>query len=249
MALMTRRWSLIALAVAAMQPMPTQGQEANRGERPNLLAEARRQLGGEQAFDQIRSLQVEYVRSPAASPAQTTPVGFTIVRPDRFQNRVSASIHTLSGKDFWQSQATSSEVRETARRNSVTGLAVWSLVFLLNPLGADGRSTKYAGTQTILGKTGEALEIAGPEGQKLTMLFDRQTRKPLLYSTPVEQRTSAGRSLGVSVRTGKLSDYRRVGTAQFPFHIDERIGAYEFKIEVNSIRLNPPGAETLFRRH
>jgi len=125
---------------------------------------------------------------------------------------------------------------------------VWSLVFLLEPSASSVPISKPSSVRTIADVTGEALDIAGPDGLTLTLLFDPKSHRPVLFSLPWDQTTSRGDRTAQTTRTGRLLDYRRIGNTWFPFGIDESTGPYRAKLEVTAVTVNPPGVDQLFQR-
>lgn len=113
----------------------------------------------------------------------------------------------------------------------------------LNPvldLKAKGVSVNYAGTEEILGKKAEKLELSTDSTRRWTEYYDNATGLKLRQAKTIESST------GSFDQITDFDDYRVVEGIKYPFKLTQSIGKQKIIMEVKLIKVNTAIEDSIF---
>ena len=208
--------SLVAAVIASSPSHGVMAQRIDAGAAAASIIEKARSWAGGAALEQVRTI--------AASGRQgSQPYEYRLMLPDRFQTtqREFGIVNTLDGKNFWQEApiVAPPEMRDRARRSLSRGLLLRSVTTLLrSPAGERLTFAKRAADEAG-DLVGPAVDVAGPDGFALTLVFDPGDGHLIGFLQEVVlARTGFPEVRGREV--AKLLDYRTISGVRIAHRIE-----------------------------
>jgi hypothetical protein len=156
----------------------------------DVLARARRALGGARPLGAVKTLEVEGTdqREGERVPSPAERFAFRMFWPDEFQIASKWFVHTLHGASFWRRQTGGPAIARLpgmdaiARQSTERDAAILTLTFLLRTTPSLAMRAQYVGMVTLDDVEGETIEFTAPNGFVIRLVLSHDAPSAIISS-------------------------------------------------------------------